>query len=971
MSTAPFLRQVAADLLSRFGDDLKDMAVVLTNKRPIVFLRKHLADIAGKPLWSPAFFTIQEFFAQSSPLPQSNMLAQFFILHQLHNRLLRDEGLPEETPDEFYPLAEIILADFAQLDYDLVDPGEVYAELRDIALLQQRFPNLSAEQQRFLRQFWESFSVGKQTAIQQKFLQLWGRLPRLYRQFKEALAEQGLTTPAATYRNLAEGHAVHPHFIDDYKQVAFVGFNALSRCEIRLFGQWQEAGKALFYFDADSYYMDDDLQEAGLFMRRNIGQYGLRNALGDFPSVLATKANRVDVIAASGAVAQAKMLSTLLPTAVTGAVTADRASPTRTAIILADESLLIPLLQSLPEGIDFNVTVGYPLVQSTLFGFIDLWLHIQQHYAAQRGGTVHHLDVEAVLAHPLGGVFAEEQRNIKQRINENQWLEVPASELVLTSGSYPAFFVERKNSGALLQALHGLLEGVLEQRQRDNALQHIEAVLLMATKKALNVLQEGLVSHPDLSVGFACSLIQKALQGVSAPIEGEPLNGIQIMGLLESRCLDFDEVFIIGANEGALPKITVAPTFIPDSIRRAHGLPVLENQDALSAYLFYRLLQYPQRLTVVYNQVVDERNSGELSRFVQQLGFESRLEWHHCVQRQPVRTVSPSEPVMVAKTGAVWQKMQRYVDVDAPDRLRLSASGLTTYLQSPLLFFLKYVADIKEPPKLSEEFELNKLGSVVHGAMQTVYERLRAQHETIEAAHIRQQIPQLPQLCLDALARELKLPVGKTLTPNSMHRILLKIATEYAAVFLRHDASEVAPLHIVELENERDYAIEFPIAVAGEIKTVSLYGIIDRVDVVAGKTRIVDYKTGRDELKFNGYDTLFAPASAKSNKAMIQTLFYTLLYEQVTGTTGVEPNLYVARKLRNEGSLFYMGGRSGFVVGGSGLEDTKARFVEFLRHTLEELFNPDIPFRHNGDAVLYPDDPYREFLGQHQTTDEL
>jgi len=964
MNTTPFLRQVAADLLSRFGNDLKDVAVVLTNKRPIIFLSKHLADLTGKPLWSPAFFTVQEFFAQSSTLPQSTVLAQFFILHRLHNRLLREEGLPEETPDEFYPLAETILADFAQLDYDLVDPSEVYAELRDIALLQQRFPHLSVEQQRFMRQFWESFSVGKQTAIQQKFLQLWGRLPQLYRQFNEALAGQGLTTQATTYRNLAEGRAANPQFVDAYKQVAFVGFNALSRCEIRLFSQWQQAGKAIFYFDGDRYYVDDDLQEAGLFLRRNISRYGLRNALGDFPSILAAKTSRVDVIAASGAVAQAKMLSALLPETAT-----DNASPTRTAIILADESLLIPLLQSLPEGADFNVTVGYPLVQSTLFGYIDLWLRIQEHYATH--GTVHHLDVKTVLAHPLGGVGEEERQRIHQQITANQWLEVPAHELVLTSGSYPTFFARRRDSGTLLTALHGLLEGVLERRQHDDALQHIEAALLMATKKVLNVLHDGLANHTDLSVAFACSLIRKALQGVSAPIEGEPLNGIQIMGLLESRCLDFDEVFIIGANEGSLPKITAAPTFIPDSIRRAHGLPVLENQDALSAYLFYRLLQYPQRITVVYNRLIDEHNSGEVSRFVRQLNFESRFSLHSRVQRQQVRTVSPPEPVSVAKTGAVWQKMQRYVDVIAPDRLRLSASGLTTYLQSPLLFFLKYIAEIKEPPKVSEEFELNRLGSVVHGAMQTVYERLRAQHETIEASHIRQQLPQLQQLCLDALARELKVPTGKVVATNSMHRILLKIATEYAAVFLRHDANEVAPLHIVELENERDYTMEFPITVGGETKTVCLYGIIDRVDAVDGKTRIVDYKTGRDELKFSGYDSLFAPASAKSNKAMIQTLFYTLLYEHVTGTSGVEPNLYVARKLRTEGSLFYMGGRSGFVVEGGALEDTKARFVEFLRHTLEELFNPDIPFRHNGDAVLYPDDPYQEFLGQYQADDEL
>lgn len=965
MSNTPFLRQVAEDLLLRFGDSLKDVAVVLTNKRPIVFLRKYLAELSGRPLWSPAFFTVQEFFAQSSLVPQSSALTQFFILHRLHNQLLHDEGLPREAPDEFYSLAETILADFAQLDYDLVDPVEVYAELRDIALLQQRFPHLSPEQQRFMRQFWESFSVGKQTAIQQKFLQLWGRLPKLYRLFRAELARQGLTTPAVTYRNLAQGTAANPHFIDAYEQVAFVGFNALSRCEATLFTRWQDTGKGLFYFDGDSYYVDDSLQEAGLFLRKNIGQFGLKNALGAFPSLLAAKTNRIDVIAASGAAAQAKMLSALLP-----AEAAERVSPTQIAIILADERLLIPLLQSLPEESDFNVTVGYPLIQSTLFGFIELWLRIQQRFASHGADTVHYLDVEAVVAHPLSGVAADERQCIRKKINDHRWLEVPVVELQLKSGSYPEFFIEQKSSEAILQALHRLLEGVLEQRQRHQALQYIEASLILAAKKTINVLHDELAGHPGLSATFACSLVKKALQSVSAPIEGEPLNGIQIMGLLESRCLDFDQVFIIGANEGALPKITTAPTFIPDSIRRAHGLPVLENQDALSAYLFYRLLQYPERITVVYNQVVDESNSGEVSRFIRQLHFESRFTWKRYTQRQPVRTAPRPEPVTVEKKGAVWEKMLRYLDTDAPDRLRLSASGLTTYLQSPLLFFLQYIAEIKEPPKLSEEFELNRLGSVVHGAMQTAYERLRKQHKTIEAAHIRQVMHELPQLCLDSLATVLAVPAGKITEPNSMNRILLKIAAEYATVFLRHDANEVAPLHIIELENERDYAIEFPIDVCGEMKTICLYGIIDRVDVVDGKTRIVDYKTGRDELKFSGYETLFAPASAKSNKAMIQTLFYTLLYERVAGITGVEPNLYVARKLRNEGSLFYMGGRSGFVVEGAALEETKLRFVEFLRRTLEELFDPNVPFRHNSDAMLYSDDAYREFIDHYQTDEE-
>ncbi|WP_257666492.1 PD-(D/E)XK nuclease family protein [Parapedobacter tibetensis] len=961
----PFLKRVATDLLSRFDDGLNEVAVVFTNKRPIVFLRKHLADLLGKPMWSPPFFTIQEFLAQSSAYPEASPLSQFFVLHKLHNALLREEGRPEETPDEFYPLAETILSDFAQLDYDLVNPEEVYAELRDIALLQQRFPHLSAEQQRFMQQFWESFSTGKQTAIQQKFLHLWARLPKLYLLFTKELAQQKLTTTAGIYRNLAEGRAAHPEFLADYRQIAFIGFNALNQCEAKLFTHWQEQGKALFYFDADGHYLDDDLQEAGLFLRKNLYQYALRNALGDIPNTLKTKANRIDLIAASGKVAQAKLLSKLL-----AGKSVDQAPPTKTAIILADESLLIPTLQSLPDDIDFNVTMGYPLMQSTLFGFIDLWLTIQQHLATSQGRTVHHFDVEAVIAHPLGGVSPEERHIIQEKINENEWLEVPLTELELKTGSYPAFFAFMQGNENILQGLHLLLEGVLEQRQQRHALRHIEASLILAAKKALNLLQDGLADQRRLSTSFLCSLIRKILKSISSPIEGEPLKGVQIMGLLESRCLDFDEVYIIGANEGTLPKITAPPTFIPDSIRRAHGLPVLENQDALGAYLFYRLLQFPQHITLVYNQVVDDNNNGEVTRFVRQLAFESPFVFHSSIQRQPVKASAIPAPLTIAKTGAVWQKLMQYLDTSDPNRPKLSASGLTTFLQSPLLFFLKYVAEIKEPPKITEEFEMNKLGSVVHQAMQDFYERLRDKNDTINAQDIRQQLKELPQICLQALSKVRYGVPGKISNPNSMQRILLKIAEEYAAVFLHYDAQYVAPFRIVELENEQDYSIEFPITVDGEYKTVRLYGIIDRIDEVSGKTRIVDYKTGRDEVKFTSLETLFAPASDKGNKAMIQTLFYTFVYERVTGKTAVEPNLYIARKLRTEGPIFYKGGRGGFEVQGVDLEEIKQQFTDFLRYTLEELFNPSIPFRHNDNAPRYPNDPYHEFIGQPQPLED-
>ncbi|SEN81167.1 PD-(D/E)XK nuclease superfamily protein [bacterium A37T11] len=958
MKEESFLKKVAADVWHRYGDNLRDIAIIFNNRRPIIFLRKHLADLSARPIWSPSFFTIQEFFSQTSANPEASHLTQFFILYHEHNELLKAEGRLTETIDEFYPLAEIILHDFAELDYELVNPAEVYAEIYDIASLQQQFPHLSPEQLRFMKLFWESFSASKQSAVQEKFLRLWARLPALYQRFRQQLAASNLSYTAGNYRDLATGYAAKRSIIDDYTKLVFVGFNALNRCESLLFSKWQDEGKALFYFDADPYYLDDERQEAGHFLRLNLHKYGLKNAMGHFPAYLAQKKQPIRIIETTGKVAQAKLLHTLLKPSVSQA-----ASPASIAILLADESLLIPVLQSLPETPGgFNISMGYPLTQSALFGLLDLWLNVQQYLVANKGKAVYYRDVEVFLIHPFSNVPPAIQAQVRQQIKENEWLDVPVRHLSDISSVFPSFFDYSRSSWQIPQQLHRLLEGVLIGREQEGQLQHMEAALMLAVKKVINQLQQGIAGDTTLSPEFVILLLRKALQRITTPIEGEPLRGIQIMGLLESRCLDFDEIYILGVNEGILPKSNHASSYIPDNIRRAHGLPVMENQDALSAYLFYRLLQRSHQVTLVYNNQVDEQNTGEPSRFIRQLQFESSFTFKKTVQRQQVISADLPETLIIPKTGAIWQQLSQYLQPDHPKRPSISASAFTTYLQSPLLFFLKYIARIKEPPRLTEEFEMNKLGSVVHRAMQIAYEEMRTAG-WIQSQQIRAKIKELPRICLQALNLELFNSSDKISQPSSMQQIMLRIAEEYAAVYLQYDANEIAPLRIIELENEKDYSTDFSINVGGQEKKVRLYGIIDRIDQVNDKIRIVDYKTGRDELRFHSLETLMAPETNKSNKALIQTLFYTHIYEQVSGLRYIEPNLYAARKLRGEGPIFYTGtGAKRKLVEREYLEEIKSAFSDFLKSTLEEIFNPAIPFRHNPSALMYENDPYMEFL---------
>lgn len=954
----PFLKEVANDLITRFGTDLKDIAIIFNNKRPEVYLKKYFAEIIGRPIWSPAFFTIQQFFKNAFLEQEADKLTQIITLFQCYNAIQQDNGRKTATIDRFYPMAEIILNDFAQLDYDLVDPSEIYTELYDIALIEKRFPNFSEEQLLLISQFWSTFSKEKQSHIQDRFIELWQTLPQLYANFHRTLKEKGLATTPWMYRSFAQEAETNPSYCYQFKQLAFVGFNALNKAEATLFKKWQQEGQAIFYFDIDRYYMDDPQQEAGLFLRRNLYTHKLTNALGSPTNYLTNREQTIKIVETASYTAQAKLLDAFLSSKpVHNGVDAGL-----TAVLLADERLLIPTLQSIPASIETNITMGFPIAQSPIYGIVDLWLRVQEQYLIQKRAFIHYKDVEIFLSHPLIQIPDLIREQVQRLIYSNHYINVPLVQLQALISS--TFFDKQTQGKDLIKELQTIIKNLFNQRKQQELLTYPDAAIFTEVFRVLNQLQDALHILADLSISFAISLIRKSLQGITAAIEGDPLYGVQIMGLLETRNLDFREIYILGANDGILPKTSSSATFIPDSIRRAYGLPVLENQEALSAYLFYRIMQRAEQITVVYNGHIDENSSGEISRFVKQLQFESPFNFTYLKQQQLVKTTNEQAELVISKINRVQQLLDNYLDPHTASRPGISATGFTSYLQSPLLFFLKYVAKIKEPQLLTEDFEANRIGSIIHEIMQWFYESLKRVSPYITAERIKDHLTHLPTLCLKATAKDFYGNPAHfdTNTPSSMEKIVLEIVKEYAQIFIHHDL-KVAPFTIIELENKKDYVIDFPIVVDGVQTSVKLYGIIDRVDEKDGKTRIVDYKTGGDALDYTDIDNLFDPTSGKQNKALLQTLFYTYIYEQKTGKKDVEPNLYVARKLRQEGSLFYTKSRANkSVLSGASLASFKEAFELRLRQSLEDLFNKKIPFKHDPNVNLPYNDHYQEFF---------
>lgn len=944
----PFLHIVAEDIHQRFGNELADIAIIFNNKRPITYLKKHLADVYGKAIWSPQFFTIQEFFKQASDAAEASQLSQFFYLFQLHNELLVAEGAEPETLEEFYPIAEIILSDFGQLDYELVDIDHIYMELYDTTKIDITFQHFTAEQQHFIRQFWQSFSIAGHSGLQQRFLKLWKRLPKLYRAFKQKLAQEKQLNYPTLYRSLVEGNVADPNFIQHYKKVLFVGFNALSKAEVHLLQKWQEEERALFYFDTDAYYMDDIQQEAGLFIRRNIKSYGLINALGESPNILGNRNATIQLYACNGKNSQTKILHDVL--------IASESPDQSAAILLADENLLVPLLQSLPN-VKPNITTGYPLTQSPIYGLLNLWMDVQEEISHHHRLKIPFQYVETFINHPLTSVSLAERDSLLKDITDKQLFEVDIDMITIASSVFPRFFKPLANPSALIPTLVHLLDSLLASIAARDRISQIDSNLLIETKKVLNQLKQGIDNISPTSIAFQIGLIRKAIAPINSAIEGDPLNGLQIMGLLESRCLNFDQVYILGANEGVLPKTSSSPTFLPNSLRRAYDLPVLENQDALSAYLFYRHFQYSNGLHVFYNSLVDEASTGEESRFIKQLQFESNFHFVVYTQQQPIRFQENNKELVIPKEGVIWNQLWNTFIVE---KKKLAATALTTYLQSPLQFFLKYVAEIKEPPTISHEFEMNRLGTVIHNVMETILKPYKGLPDFTPTKVLETKLQEVDELVVREIGMQYHTEITSVDTLNSMQRIMHKIASAYINVYLQYDMEHYKAFRIIELENTEDYTSDFPILINGKEETVRLFGIIDRIDEVIAhdnqvRTRIVDYKTGSDSVEFKTLEKVFAPNT--ENKALVQTLFYAYVFEQVTGRRQLEPHLYVARRMREDGTLF----RGKEILEAEALTLVKEEFITFLRTTLEEIFNPDIPFKHSPESKVYPSDPYTLF----------
>ena len=666
----PFLKELAEKLIES-NAHLEQLTIVFPNKRAALFFRKYLAELLHKPVWSPSLISLEELFAEHTTLQEVDRLDLVFRLFSVYRKEINNK----ESFDQFYFWGDMLLRDFDEVDKYVVNATLLFKDLSKLRELDESFDYLTDEQKEFLKNFWLNFEE-KPVGSKEQFLKVWKGLAKVYTEFTKALLKEGLGYEGMIHRQVAEklkkakgvNSSLHQHII-------FAGFNALTKAEEILMSYYVSGGASV-YWDADTYYVLNKQQEAGQFFRayKNHAVLG-RTFSDDIPSNFLTTANdkTVNLIGVAQKVGQAKLVGQQLEEKL--AVGLD---PEKTVVVLADESMLLPILHSLPPYLEnVNVTMGYPLRNVPLYNLLELLIDLQIN---RKGEYFNHRQVVAILSHAyvlmIDPLHAHEVR--QDIIHKNRIL-------IATSKLQPFPFL-----ASLFQAVDGeristYLLGVVQAIGSTlSAKSSFDQEYTFHFYKSINRLHKVLQrseAQPDIK-GYQ-KLFRQVIQSQRIPFAGEPLKGLQVMGVLETRNLDFENVFIVSLNEGLLPAAPRQGSYIPNAIRKAYSLPTNEHQDSIYAYLFYRVLQRAKNITLLYNTEPDMLGMGEMSRFVKQLVYESGWKINHFMLTNALH-IKASGSIVIPKSESIIQQLQtKYSD---PNGRGLSPSALNEYIECSLRF---------------------------------------------------------------------------------------------------------------------------------------------------------------------------------------------------------------------------------------------------------------------------------------------
>jgi CRISPR/Cas system-associated exonuclease Cas4 (RecB family) len=920
-SSSHFLQNLAIRCQEQFEDQCDQLTIIFPNKRAGIYFARHLSVLYDKPIWSPQIYSLEEFIADQQDKQLADELQLNLLLYQCYQQLVP----AAESFDAFMPWGEMILKDFNDIDNYLVDADHIFRVIKSQKELDEAFYFLSDRDQKIIQEFWKGF-LPKPSQKQDEFIKTWSVLSDLYKVFHKKLDEQNLSYKGRMFREYAERESKKD------MQVWFAGFNALTRAEEKIIKHYLDQDGGDIFWDVDDYYFGDENQESGLFFREySRDRYFQHSIKRDLKSLLNSKSKNVEVLAASFGMGQIMAATQKLNNDLLEGI-----NPAETLMVLADEALLDPLVHHLPSGLDkVNVTMGWPLHSSSIYLLISRLVALKGKLHDDKFRSFQHGEVSGLMefVHLLE-LDGSSYEQFKQEAIERNTLYYTKEELIRWIPTVEKL-MDAQSTAEFMEELGALLRGMTqtELNSLDNA---VLAKLYQNIKHLQWVFSQ---SQTELSFQSLTKVVQKLGQSAKVPLSGDPLDGLQVMGILETRNLSYDNVMILGMNEGAWPRDSSNSSFIPFNIRRAFDLPTLEHQDAMQSYLFYRLIHSAEHVWISYNNVTEYNHNGELSRFVQQLKHESEIS---IVEKQVVSPIEPDQikSISIEKDTSVMAMLNAYLKNAEGSARQLSPSALNTYLDCRLRFYFQYVERLKEPAALVSDIDPSLLGNLLHGTMERLYldggvmnqEKLSELSDGIDEA-------------LRETFRDEKLPIEESEVVVGRQIIAYEVVKKYIEQILKFDTHQT-PFEIQNLEEELSMDMTLP---SGDV--IAVKGIIDRVDKYADVIRIMDYKSGRDDRVFTDVASLFDRNQDKRSKAVFQLFYYGLLYLYNYPTDlPIRPGIFNSKDLFSkdfDALVYQKEGRSKKPV--TVFSDYQREFQTYLTQLVAEIFDPAVAFDQTED----------------------
>jgi CRISPR/Cas system-associated exonuclease Cas4 (RecB family) len=818
------------------------------------------------------------------------------------------------------------------------------------------FDALTEEQINIIKRFWTNFNPEKLTYQKMEFKSIWSILNDLYQGFRKSLKEKNLAYEGMIFRDVAENSGEENSAAKGWEMIHFIGFNALNECERKLMIRLKKEGKARFYWDYDNSYIKGPwLNSAGYFLRDNLQIFGNDMPGGwSYETILSRHlaSGKHRIIETSSDLAQVKLIPELIREI--PYLTPENAH--ETAIILADENLLIPVLTSLPEDIpDINITMGYPLRHTSVYILVKHLLDMQRNVIVQNGAILfRHRDVISILKNSLiSDLMNESDHKIIKNLIESNLLMVPSTRFdqsenlseIFRFPSSPALISGYLKSVLSLIVTNGSETG--EVPGDDSVPKNVINEFIYRIIISLNRL-DAVTGNPEISftVGTWISLLDRLLRSQSVPFSGEPLSGIQIMGILETRSLDFKNLIILSVNEGILPVLTTASSFIPFSLREAFHLPSINHQESIYAYHFYRLLQRAENVTFIYNSNPEGLRSGEMSRFLQQMKYEPLLKSEFLNLSYEIRNRSNVNEIIDRTEEHQLQILSRF-SLQKNNRI-LSPSAINTWLNCRMKFYYRYVCGLKEPDGITEEIDPAILGTLLHETMRKIYEGFIGKSIDVESVNT---ILFDQQVILRLIARTIgELFNRETDTAVSGNELIVnEVLKIYINRVLEIDKS-LAPFILLDLEKH----VTFPVTIGEDKRGIRITsgGNIDRVDVKDGIIRIVDYKTGSIADSISSISDLFIDDRKKDADVWLQTLLYCEAYLVNKPESVLRPSVYKIKKLTgdllSDKLILKTDSKSEFVV--DNYESVREEFSYGLNGIINKIISDNEPFSMTNDT---------------------